>query len=92
MDGQQVTVAGHSFPFELSPIQQQIYRQGGVIQMYKESGPQLFKQLADAAKKGATGGCGGGGKGGCGPVKDPAHADLDTSNRAVAPVKKPLEW
>ena len=93
VDGQQVLVGGQVFPFELSPIQLQIYRQGGVIQMYKESGPQLFKQLADVAKKGAVGGCGSGaGKGGCAPVKDPAHADLDGPKAIPPPAKKPLEW
>ena len=93
VDGQQVRVGGQAFPFELSPIQQQIYRQGGVIQMYKESGPQLFKQLADVAKKGSAGGCGsGGGKGGCAPVQDPAHADLDGPKAIPPPTKKPLDW
>ena len=95
VDNEVVTVAGKSFPFQLSPIQKQIYRQGGVIQMYRESGPQLFKQLADVAKQGAGGGCGtGGGKGnGCGPTVDAAHADLAEQPTAVAPTaKKTTQW
>ena len=88
---EEVTVAGRVFPFTLSPIQRQIYKQGGVIQMYRESGPQLFKQLADVAKKGAAAGCGSG----CGPgAKDAAHADLPETAAvaaAIKPVKK-LDW
>ena len=94
VDNEVVTVCGKSFPFSLSPIQKQIYRQGGVIQMYRESGPQLFKQLADVAKQGASGGCGTGGKGsGCGPTVDAAHADLAEQSTVVPPTaKKTTQW
>ena len=94
VDNEVVTVAGKSFPFSLSPIQKQIYRQGGVIQMYRESGPQLFKQLADVAKKGAGGGCGTGSKdSGCGPTVDAAHADLAEQSTVVPPTaKKTTQW
>ena len=94
VDNETVTVAGKSFPFSLSPIQKQIYRQGGVIQMYRESGPQLFKQLADVAKQGAAGGCGTGGKASsCGPTVDAAHADLAERPTAVpSTAQKTTQW
>lgn len=57
------------FPFVLTDIQKEIYRNGGIIEMYKHSGPNIFKNLAAHARKreisqSSSGGCGG--SGGCG--------------------------
>jgi len=50
----------------MNETQREIYRRGGIIEMYKQSGRSVFQQLAKAAKKklqkdkACGGGCGGG--------------------------------
>ncbi|CEM31066.1 unnamed protein product [Vitrella brassicaformis CCMP3155] len=50
-----VTVQGKSFRFDFPEIQEEIYRQGGVVSMYKKYGKLLFKELTNRS---TAGGCG----------------------------------
>jgi len=53
--GRRARVKGESFPFQLSSIQEEIYKQGGVVSMYKKYGKLLFTELTKAAAKGGEG-------------------------------------
>eukprot|EP00475_Leptophrys_vorax_P023771 TRINITY_DN3267_c0_g1_i4.p1 TRINITY_DN3267_c0_g1~~TRINITY_DN3267_c0_g1_i4.p1 ORF type:complete len:1474 (-),score=457.33 TRINITY_DN3267_c0_g1_i4:80-4501(-) len=56
-----VCVGEKTFAFSLSEIQKEIYRNGGIIEMYKNQGASVFKELAAHARKREleASGCGG---------------------------------
>eukprot|EP00051_Salpingoeca_urceolata_P001658 m.42818 g.42818 ORF g.42818 m.42818 type:complete len:1045 (-) comp11584_c0_seq3:583-3717(-) len=75
--GRTVTVAGKTFPFKLSDVEERLLQGGGVVKLFKEHRKNLFRAVV-GAPAGDSGGCGGGseaaaGGGGCGTGGD----DLD---------------
>jgi len=78
----QVTCQGEVFTFTLSDIQKQIYRNGGVVEMYRNQGKDVFKKLAEHAKKLAAE------KASCGTdcatgAEDTADLDLPENSKTV---------
>ena len=75
-----VVIEGREFPFHLSPIQEQIYRGGGVVSMYRSMGKHLFKALTERSAERVVMP-----KGGCCSAQS-GDEQLDSA------ISKPMDW